>query len=310
MKKSIIHTPHDKLFKSSLQYPEVAREFLELFLPDDIKKQLDFNSITYCQTTFLDEQLKLSQTDVLFQCRVANHPAYIYILAEQESEVDALIAFWLIKYLVAIWDWHIKQVGERKALPLPLIFPLVFYTGDKPYTACKHLWELFGEQSEEMKMILQSPFYLIEAGKIPEETLTSHVYAGTMGFILRKCFRKHIKAELRKIIDNLNSLDSENHRYVLDLVRYIFNIDEGHRSAEELMTIVRDKMSPNLEKTMSSLAEKLIAEGELRGETRGKIEGEMNIIMKMLANGVEPAFIAANTGFPIHKIKELEEEAE
>ena len=62
------------------------------------------------------------------------------------------------------------------------------------------------------------------------------------------------------------------------------------------------KMSPSLEKTMSSLAEKLIKEGELKG----KLEGEIELIMKMLANGVEPAFIAKNTGVPLHKIKELQ----
>jgi predicted transposase YdaD len=79
MNKPIIHNPHDKLFKTSLKYPEVAREFLEMFLPDDIKRQLDFNSINYCQTNFLDEKFNLSQADVLFQCKIANQLAYLYI---------------------------------------------------------------------------------------------------------------------------------------------------------------------------------------------------------------------------------------
>lgn len=79
MKKSVIHMPHDKLFRSSLQFPKVAREFLELYLPENIKQQLDFNSIEYCQTSFIDEQLKLSQTDVLFRASIANKEAYKYL---------------------------------------------------------------------------------------------------------------------------------------------------------------------------------------------------------------------------------------
>lgn len=55
MKNSSIHNPHDKLFRASLQYPEVAKEFLELYLPSDIKKQLDLSLITYCNTSFIDD---------------------------------------------------------------------------------------------------------------------------------------------------------------------------------------------------------------------------------------------------------------
>ena len=109
--------------------------------PEPIKNQLDFNSIEYCQTSFVDEKLKLSQTDVLFSASIAGSSAYIYVLAEHESTVDLLIAFWLMKYLVAIWDYHIKQTKPSKALPLPMIVPLVFYTGGQPYTAHRELWQ-------------------------------------------------------------------------------------------------------------------------------------------------------------------------
>jgi predicted transposase/invertase (TIGR01784 family) len=308
MKKPITH-PYDRLFKTSLQYPEVACEFLEMFLPEDIKRQLDFNSITYCQINFLDEQLNLSQADVLFECKIAKQDAYLYILAEQESEVDALIAFWLMKYMVAIWDWHIKKCGQGNVLPLPPIFPLVFYTGDKRYTACRHLWELFGEHSERMKTILQSPFHLIEANKIPEATLTSHVYAGTMGFILRKYFRKHIVAELRKIVDNLNKLEAGgSNRFVVDLLYYLLNVDEGHKNKDELINIIHDKMSPNLEKTMSSLAEKLIAEGERRGEMRGALKNKLETAKEMLLENADLAFIIRVTKLSLEQIRQLQKE--
>lgn len=47
MTRRIIHTPHDRFFKTSLQDPKVACEFLAMYLPEEIKKQLDFNSVTY-----------------------------------------------------------------------------------------------------------------------------------------------------------------------------------------------------------------------------------------------------------------------
>jgi predicted transposase/invertase (TIGR01784 family) len=318
MKKSIIHMPHDKLFRSSLQFPEVAREFLELYLPDVIKQQLDFNSISYCQTTFVDEQLKLSQTDVLFKATIAEKDAYIYILAEHEIKVDALIAFWLMKYLIAIWDYHIKQHTAGKALPLPMIVPLVFYTGGQPYTAHRELWQLFGEQSEAMKSILQSPFHLIDAERLPEQELTSHVFAGTMAFIMRNYFRKHLTHEIHKIIDNLNALEScDHHRYLLELIKYMLNVDEEHTNVQELISILQNNMSPAVEKEIMSLAEKLIEqgieqgikqgklEGIREGEVKGKLEGKLEIAERMLTEGSDLVFIEKVTGLSIDQIKTL-----
>ena len=64
MSKSIIHNPHDKLFRAAMQYPEVVREFLEMHLPEQIKKNLEFNNISTCPNTFVDQDLKLVQSDI------------------------------------------------------------------------------------------------------------------------------------------------------------------------------------------------------------------------------------------------------
>ena len=70
---------------------------------------MDFNSITYCNTSFIDEQLKLSQSDVLFKTTINQKEAYIYILAEHQFKVDKLMSFRLMKYMINIWDFHLKQ---------------------------------------------------------------------------------------------------------------------------------------------------------------------------------------------------------
>lgn len=304
MTKPIVHHPHDKLFRSSLQDPQVAKEFLLMHLPENIKNQLDLTSITYCQTTFVDEELKLSQTDVLFKVKIAGKDSYIYVLAEHESEVDQLIAFWLYKYMISIWHYHIQEVGENKALPLPMIFPLVFYTGDGKYTAKRHIWELFGENSDSMREIFKAPFHLIEVGKLPEEILTSNIFAGTMGFILRKYFRKHIVEEFVKIIDNFNQLETcKKHRYLLKLIKYVFVVDEDHKHAEELLSLIRNKMSPDLEKKFMGLAERLIQQGVQQGEEKGREKGQNELIQQMIARGVDPVFIAKNTSIPLERIK-------
>jgi recombination-promoting nuclease RpnB len=62
--------------------------------------------------------------------------------------------------------------------------------------------------------------------------------------------------------------------------------------------LIDTEISPKVGENIMSLAEQLRQEG--------RQEGEANLVMKMLANGIEPTFIAKNTGFPLHQIKELQ----
>ena len=113
MTKKKIQNPHDKLFRASMQYPEVAREFLELHLPEAIKKGLDFDSIITCPNTFIDQDLKLLQSDVLLKATVFNEEAYLYILAEHQSKPDPLMPLRLIKYTTLLLE-HYQTFVEIK----------------------------------------------------------------------------------------------------------------------------------------------------------------------------------------------------
>ena len=187
-------------------------------------------------------------------------------------------------------------------MPLPLILPLVFYTGGENYTAQRQFWKLFGENSQLMKETLEHPFYLIEVDKLPEKAMTSHVFAGTMAFIMRKHFRTHLNQEISKIIGNLNTLeDCEHHRFVLELIKYMLNVDEEHTHINELIGVLHNQLSPAVEKELMSLAEKLIEQGM----EKGKLEGKLEIAEKMLIEGAEPVFIAKITGLSMEQIKKL-----
>jgi predicted transposase/invertase (TIGR01784 family) len=87
MKKKEISNPHDKLFRASMQYPEVARDFLDAHLPIDIKSKIDMKTIIACPNTFIDEELKLTQSDVLLKSSMQGKEGYIYILAEHQSKL-------------------------------------------------------------------------------------------------------------------------------------------------------------------------------------------------------------------------------
>ena len=285
VRNSQLHAPHDKLFRASMQYPKVAREFLELHLPESIKKELDFSTITACPNSFIDEDLKLLQSDVLLKALVSGEETYLYVLAEHQSKADPLMSLRLMKYMIKIWDFHCQQFGTKTALPLPIIVPLVFFTGKKKYSAARTLADLCGKNAEVMRNILHEPYPLIDAN--------------TMEFIMRNRFKQHLNLELQKIAGNLNHLFLEkNGQLVLELLTYIVNIDDEHRNIQELMDIMHNQLSPNMESEIMSLAKKI--------KDEGKLEGTFEIAQKMLADGVEPVFVAKYTGLSLDQIKQLD----
>lgn len=311
MSHSIIPNPHDRLFRVSMKQTEVAREFLNMYMPDSIKQHLDVESIKFCSGTYIDEQLKLSQSDVLLNVKLANQDAYIYVLTEHQSSPDPLMPFRLWQYMINIWNTHLKQHKKKGGLPLPVIFPLVFYTGDKPYHASLTLWDLCGDNSELMYDILKSPFYLMNVNTLEDSELTSHILAGTLGFVMRSRFRQNIVEEFKRITDNLNELDLQQyHQYVIELMHYIFNIDDAHETVAELVSIVRDKFLPALEKNMMTLADRIEQKGKLEGKLEGMREGKLEgmhegkieAVRKMLLRKMELAVIADITELPLEEI--------
>ena len=310
--KNKVSTPHDKLFRASMTHPEVARDFLTTHLPTKLVRQIDFNSMVVSPNTFIDEELKLTESDVLIKTTIAGKSGYIYVLAEHQSTQDSLMPFRLLKYMTRIWDYHQQHHKKKKnVLPFPAIFPLVFYTGPTLYKAPRAIWELCDEQSELMRDILSEPFHLIDVNIIPENTLTSRIWSGTMEFLMRHRFRQHISQELEKVAHSFNELLLEDKsQFVLQLLSYIMAVDDEHRSTKELTELMRNKISPKVGDEIVSLAERLIEEGREEGREAGREEGELKksfeIARSMLIEGCEPVFVAKVTQLPINTIKELQ----
>ena len=305
--KNKVSTPHDKLFRGSMNHPEVARDFLTTHLPTDIVSKIDFNSIVVCPNTFIDEELKLTESDVLIKATMEGQNGYIYILAEHQSTQDPLMPFRLLKYMTRIWDYHQHHGKKKNTLPFPAIIPLVFYTGPTLYKSTRAIWELCGDQSELMRHILSEPFHLIDVNAIPESILTSRMWSGTMEFLMRHRFRQHISQELEKVAHSFNQLLLEDKsQFVLQLLSYIMAVDDEHRSTKDLIELMRNKISPKVGDEIVSLAERLIEEGMEKGREEGELTKSFEIARNMLIEGCDLVFVAKITKLPVSRIKELQ----
>ncbi|MCE3238729.1 MAG: hypothetical protein K0R24_1710 [Gammaproteobacteria bacterium] len=186
-----IHQPHDKLFKLSMTDLGIAKEFFAANLPLHILEKIDMNSLKLENKTFIDEAYKTTEADVVYSATLGNITSYLYLLCEQQTTVDLSLAFRLLIYTVRIMEAHRKQYPKEA---LPLVYPMVIYTGDEPWNAPLDIFPLFGEAEQLARDILLQPYQLIDVQRTQDDALRQHALSGLVAFVLK--YRKTADFEL------------------------------------------------------------------------------------------------------------------
>lgn len=104
--------PHDAIFRQMLTQKEVARDFLQLYLPAPFLSICDLNTLQLASGSFIEEDLRSSDSDILYSLQTRHGAGYIYALIEHQSSPDKLMAFRLMRYML--------QAGSTEK-PGPLI---------------------------------------------------------------------------------------------------------------------------------------------------------------------------------------------
>lgn len=158
MNKKFTPTPHDVLFKHFLGIKETAKDFLEIWLPENIKALCDLETIKLESGSFIDEDMKNYQSDVLYSVKTIKGNGYLYCLVEHQSNPDKFIAWRLMRYSMAIMQQHLEQ-GHKT---LPLVLPILFYCGKQSPQPYSTNWLDCFENREVAANIYTKPFSLAD----------------------------------------------------------------------------------------------------------------------------------------------------
>lgn len=286
---------HDKFFKSTMSRTNVAREFLEQYLPCDVKDKIDFNSLRLQKDTFVDERFKNHLVDLLYSANFGKETGYIYVLFEHLSNPDEMIAFRMLKYITQITDLHLIKNKSKK---IPLVYPIIFYTGNKKYNFSTDFFDLYFDNKDLAKNIFLKPFQMINLQDVSDEELQKMIWFGIVAKTFKHRF-ENSQQTLQKILPNLIIIDANGDVDFINLmVKYL--IEAGNINDKNLFF---DNLIENLsEKTGEKIM--TIADG-LRLE--GKLEAQEQIAKAMLSKKFLAEKVAEFTGLPIEKIRKLQE---
>jgi Putative transposase, YhgA-like len=135
---------HDALFKKTFSQVAHAAGELRAVLPAALVERIDFSSLTLCSGSYLDEALRGSESDLLFSAKVSGKSAFLYLLFEHQSRPDPLMPLRILGYMLRILDVHVTSAeSPSRALPLPLVVPVVLHHGEGGWSAARRLEDLF-----------------------------------------------------------------------------------------------------------------------------------------------------------------------
>lgn len=286
-------TPHDAVFRQMLTQKTVARDFLKIHLPKSFLQICDLESLTLESGSFVEEDLRMSYSDILYSLQTKQGPGYIYALIEHQSTPDKLMAFRLMRYAIAAMQRHL-DAGHKS---LPLVVPVLFYQGaTNPWPYSLNWQNLFSEPTLA-KTLYSSEFPLVDLTVIPDNQILQH-----QRIAMLELLQKHIRQrDLRELLDHLITLLTQ--RCLTDpqldvLINYM--LKAGNTAQPDALIRQLAQSAPQYKDQLMTIAEWLEEKGRAEGIQQGLEEGRQaearNIARKMLAGGIEPSLITNFTG--------------
>jgi len=317
---------HDKYFRELFSKKEIMQDFLIGALPN-VAKYLKLNTLTLDETTYIDENLQNTYSDLVYSCKYkTSYRLKIALLFEHKSYVPQHPYLQLLGYMLKIWETNVKQ--NKKLIP---VIPILFYHGKKKFEQKK-----FDSYFEKMDNLLRNylpnfDFEVINTKFLSDaavKILFNQVALRT-GLLLMKHIFDSTEELLEKLLvifaDFKKLQESDMGKRFLDTTMiYFFS---GTKLNVETVKTSAEKLNFELGEVFESTAYKLIKQGELEGLRKGELEGlrkgeleglrkgeleglrkkEEEIALKMIRKGWKDNEILEMAEISLEQVKKLRE---
>jgi predicted transposase/invertase (TIGR01784 family) len=278
-----VQNPHDRFFRDSFGRPEIARNYLEEYLPDELRRLLDLNSLALQDSSFIDETMEEHQTDLLYQVQLkSGGRAYVYFLFEHKSYPDPLVALQLLRYMIRFWERQAKE-----GVSLEPIVPVVIYHGEKLWRIPTQFLSLLDPPQELRSYLPAFRYHLSDFSHLSDETIRGKIWLRVSLATLRAVFDPDLREELADLVALMFRLGEQRTglEYIRTILYYLSKATE-RVTPEDLRTAL-SRQGAQGEEMMSTIAQEFIQEGMERGFARGLERGLEQGIEKGLEQGIE-----------------------
>ncbi|AKH78308.1 hypothetical protein LEP1GSC034_4893 [Leptospira interrogans str. 2003000735] len=297
-----VNNPHDRLIRETFQDKKEAAIFFKNTLSPEVVKLLDLEKLELSESSFISEELKQEQTDLLFQIPLkSGNKTNVYLLFEHKSYLDNSIYIQLLGYLTEIY-----RNQHRNGEPISVVIPFVFYHGEKEWKLGNRLLDQFVLTNQEVDILKDFiPNFKIDLFDLKEielkDKLESITFQITLGVVqkIREGDLEFI-SHLPGLFSLLQAIEEESKKVAIlrKLLLYIYWARD--LKPTELNVVLQRSKLEQYEELAMTTAERLISEGMQRGIEKGKLEDAS----KMLSKGIDLKTVLEITGLSEKTLKD------
>lgn len=192
---------HDQWYKKLFSNPVFVQELFTTFVKEDFVKELDFSRLSRVDKTFICDQFKERESDIIYQIQYRRKKAYIYLLVEFQSTVDRFMALRVLSYVTQFYMMLIEGNRPRK---LPPVFPLVLYNGDAKWNAPVSMDDLL-EKSLPRCYTPQFCYYKVAENEFSKKDLIDIKNAVSALFFVENSTVEEVRRSTSIILDLLRN---------------------------------------------------------------------------------------------------------
>lgn len=266
-----INNEHDKIFRTILGRKEDAIEIIKYAISINIK----VNDIVIYNSSYITKNLENRECDIVYKMRDKE----IYFLIEHQTKVDYMMPFRMQEYICEIIRSYIigKNINNQ-SIKLPLVIPIVLYTGYKKWDAKQELSTIQENLKGYTKDLIR--YNLIDINSFTEDELL-----GKDNFISKVMLTQRTKnlqdfmRVCKKISNDIK--DEEDKKLFEIIIRATLN---KKISCEETDQFIKN-LYKNGDDEMLASVEMVIAENMKyinQGKRKGKREAVLEIAKSML----------------------------
>lgn len=271
--------PHDSFFRAVFSRPQLAADQFRLLLPPRLVEQLDLEHMRHRSGNFVDEDLADTASDVLFEVKLAQRDALIYVLYEHQSHVDPLMAGRMLIYMARAWAQHLRQNPDARRLPA--IIPVLLHQGPQGWTACTELHDLIDLPEDLLNLVRDHvPSYRLLVDDLTKssddelEGRSSEALAKVALLLLRHARdrRELFLRALERVAGYLQQLEKSD-----QLLAGTYILVVGNATPQEIEQVLERSVPAEIKEAIMTAGEQLMQQGELRERRRNLVTALENL---------------------------------
>ena len=152
---------HDESYKLLFSHPQLVKDLLTGFVPEPWVQHVDFSTLEKVSGTFVADDLRDREDDVIWRVRWQGQWLYVYLLLEFQRTVDWFMGVRLVTYRGLLYQDLIRSGRLGPGDKLPPVVPIVLYNGKERWNAPLELSNLLADHPEGLERYRPPGSYLV-----------------------------------------------------------------------------------------------------------------------------------------------------